>query len=236
MNKLNKLNKRTQGTAAVLTLALLATGCANMSETQQGTAKGAGIGAAAGAVLGAMTGGSSGAAKGAALGAGVGALGGYVWTQRMEDQRRKMEAATQGTGIDVVKTADNQLQINVPSDISFDVGRADIKANFAEVLDGFAQGLVANPQARVRIVGHTDNTGSDAVNDPLSVNRAARTRDHLVARGVAVSRVDVSGMGERAPVASNDTAEGRARNRRVELFMAETAPQAPAVPAAAPVR
>lgn len=236
MNKLNKLNKRTQGTAAVLTLALLATGCANMSETQQGTAKGAGIGAAAGAVLGAMTGGSSGAAKGAALGAGVGALGGYVWTQRMEDQRRKMEAATQGTGIDVVKTADNQLQINVPSDISFDVGRADIKANFAEVLDGFAQGLVANPQARVRIVGHTDNTGSDAVNDPLSVNRAARTRDHLVARGVAVSRVDVSGMGERAPVASNDTAEGRARNRRVELFMAETAPQAAAAPAAAPVR
>ena len=103
-----------------------------------------------------------------------------------------------------------------------------------EVLDGFAQGLVANPQARVRIVGHTDNTGSDAVNDPLSVNRASRTRDHLVARGVALARVDVSGMGERQPVASNDTAEGRARNRRVEIFMAEAAP-APASPAPAPV-
>ncbi len=234
------MNKRTQATAAVLALAMLATGCANMSESQQGTAKGAGIGAAAGAVLGALTGGGSGAAKGAAIGAGVGAIGGYVWTQRMEDQRKKMESATQGTGIEVVKTEDNQLKINVPSDISFDVGRADIKANFATVLDGFAQGLVANPQARVRIVGHTDNTGSDAVNDPLSVNRAIHTRDHLVARGVAMSRVDVSGMGERAPIASNDTAEGRARNRRVEIFMAETAPTSAAAPVpastAAPAR
>lgn len=232
------MKTRTQATAAVLAMALLATGCANMNESQKGTAKGAGIGAAAGAVLGAMTGGSSGAAKGAAIGAGVGAIGGYVWTQRMEDQRKKMETATQGTGIDVVKTADNQLKINVPSDISFDVGRADIKANFATVLDGFAQGLVANPQARVRIVGHTDNTGSDAVNDPLSVNRATRTRDHLVARGVEVSRVDVTGMGERQPIASNDTVEGRARNRRVEIFMAEAAPTAALAPTstAAPVR
>ncbi len=232
------MKTRTQATAAVLAMALLATGCANMNESQKGTAKGAGIGAAAGAVLGAMTGGSSGAAKGAAIGAGVGAIGGYVWTQRMEDQRKKMETATQGTGIDVIKTADNQLKINVPSDISFDVGRADIKANFATVLDGFAQGLVANPQARVRIVGHTDNTGSDAVNDPLSVNRATRTRDHLVARGVDVSRVDVTGMGERQPIASNDTVEGRARNRRVEIFMAEAAPTAAPAPTstAVPVR
>lgn len=232
------MNKRIQTTAAVLSLALLATGCANMSETQQGTAKGAGIGAAAGAVLGAVTGGSSGAAKGAAIGAGVGAVGGYVWTQRMEDQRKKMEAATQGTGIDVVKTEDNQLKLNVPSDISFDVGRADIKANFVTVLDGFAQGLVANPQSRVRIVGHTDSTGSDAINDPLSVNRATRTRDHLVARGVALSRVDVSGMGSRQPIASNDTAEGRGRNRRVEIFMAEAAPAAAPAPTstAAPAR
>lgn len=236
------MNMRTQATAtataASLALALLTAGCANMSETQQGTAKGAGIGAAAGAVLGALTGGSSGAAKGAVLGAGVGAVGGYVWTQRMEDQRRQMEAATQGTGIDVVKTDDNQLKINVPSDISFDVGRADIKANFAEVLDRFAQGLVANPQARVRIVGHTDSTGSDAINDPLSVNRAARTRDHLVARGVALSRVDITGMGSRSPMASNDSADGRARNRRVEIFMAEAAPASAPAPAstAAPVR
>ncbi|WP_342130550.1 OmpA family protein [Hydrogenophaga sp. OTU3427] len=224
------MNKqKTHILAPLLAAALLATGCANMSETQQGTAKGAGIGAAAGAVLGAMTGGGSGAAKGAAIGAGVGALGGYVWTQRMEDQRRKMETATQGTGIDVVKTEDNQLKLNVPSDISFDVGRADIKPNFAAVLDSFAQGLVANPQARVRIIGHTDNTdntGSDAVNDPLSVSRASHTRDHLVGRGVAAGRFEVSGMGERAPIASNDSADGRARNRRVEIYMAEATPAA----------
>mgnify|MGYP001240062117 CR=1 FL=1 len=222
------MNKNTtRFTLAATLVAVLASGCANMSETQQGTAKGAGIGAAAGAVLGAMTGGGSGAAKGAALGAGVGALGGYVWSQRMEEQRRQMQAATQGTGIDVVKTEDNQLRINVPSDISFDVGRADIQPRFASVLDTFAHGLQSNPQTRVRIVGHTDNTGSDAINDPLSVSRASRTRDYLVVRGVTADRFDVSGMGERAPIASNDTAEGRARNRRVEMFVAESAPAAP---------
>jgi len=221
------MNKqKTHILAPLLVAALLATGCANMSETQQGTAKGAGIGAAAGAVLGAMTGGGSGAAKGAAIGAGVGALGGYVWTQRMEDQRRKMETATQGTGIDVVKTEDNQLKLNVPSDISFDVGRADIKPNFAAVLDSFAQGLVANPQARVRIIGHTDNTGSDPLNHPVSVNPPSPPPPHPVGRGGGAGRFEVSGMGERAPIASNDSADGRARNRRVEIYMAEATPAA----------
>jgi outer membrane protein OmpA-like peptidoglycan-associated protein len=72
-------------------------------------------------------------------------------------------------------------------------------------------------------VGHTDSTGSDAINNPLSVNRAAGVRDYLTARGVSAAVVGVEGRGSREPLASNDTAEGRARNRRVEMFMAEPA-------------
>jgi outer membrane protein OmpA-like peptidoglycan-associated protein len=208
---------------ALLAGAVLVSGCANMSEGQKsGTGKGAAIGAATGAVLGAITGsGTKGAVRGAAVGAAAGALGGYVWSSRMEEQRRQMEASTRGTGVEVTQTADNQLKLNIPSDISFDSGRADIKPNFRPVLDSFAQGLLGNPQAHVRVVGHTDNVGSDALNDPLSINRAASVRNYLVSRGVASGVISIDGRGEREPIASNESAEGRARNRRVEIFMGE---------------
>ncbi|PIF92520.1 outer membrane protein OmpA-like peptidoglycan-associated protein [Acidovorax sp. 62] len=204
------------GVSAVV---ILATGCASMDDTQRRTATGAGIGALAGAVIGSATGGNAG--TGAVVGAGVGALGTYIWSQNMERQKREMEQATQGTGIAVTQTADNQLMLNVPSDISFAVGRSDIQPNFAPVLDQFAAGLRNNPYSDVRIVGHTDSTGSDAVNNPLSVDRAASTRSYLVARGVDGRRIAIDGVGERHPIASNDTADGRARNRRVEIFVGE---------------
>ena len=198
---------------------VLATGCASMDDTQRRTATGAGIGALAGAVIGSATGGSAG--TGAVVGAGVGALGTYIWSQNMERQKRDMERATQGTGIAVTQTADNQLMLNIPSDISFAVGRSDIQPNFAPVLDQFAEGLRNNPHTDVRIVGHTDSTGSDAINNPLSMDRAASTRNYLTARGVDGRRIAIDGMGERHPIATNDTAEGRARNRRVEIFVGE---------------
>ena len=198
---------------------LLATGCANMDDTQRRTATGAGVGALAGAVIGSATGGSAG--TGAVVGAGVGALGTYIWSQNMERQKREMEQATQGTGVAVTQTADNQLMLNIPSDISFAVGRSDIQSNFAPVLDQFAQSLRNNPATEVRIVGHTDSSGSDAVNNPLSVDRAASTRSYLASRGVDSRRIAIDGMGERYPLATNDTTEGRARNRRVEIFVGE---------------
>ncbi len=204
------------GVSAVI---VLATGCASMDDTQRRTATGAGIGALAGAVIGSATGGSAG--SGAVVGAGVGALGTYIWSQNMERQKRDMERATQGTGIAVTQTADNQLMLNIPSDISFAVGRSDIQPNFAPVLDQFAEGLRNNPYTDVRIVGHTDSTGSDAINNPLSMDRAASTRNYLTARGVDGRRIAIDGMGERHPIATNDTAEGRARNRRVEIFVGE---------------
>lgn len=206
-----------------LAAAIGATGCANMSETQSQTAKGAGIGAIAGAVLGAAVDGRSGAAKGAVLGAGAGAIGGYAWSQKMEEQKRQMEQATQGTGVGVSQTADNRLKLDIPSDVSFDVGRADIKSNFRPILDQLAQSLNANPVTTVTIIGHTDSTGSDAVNNPLSYNRADSVRSYLVARGVDTRRIATEGRGSREPVATNATAAGRAMNRRVEIFVAEQA-------------
>lgn len=205
---------------------LAATGCANMSDTQKNTAIGAAIGTVAGAGIGRATAGGDKAGStrtGAAVGAAAGALGGYIWSKRMEEQKKAMEQATQGTGVAVTQTPDNQLKLNIPSDISFDTGKSDIKGNFAPVLDQFATGLKSNPGAEVRIIGHTDSQGSDAVNDPLSVQRAASTRSYLAARGVESSRIAIDGRGEKEPIADNGTAEGRAKNRRVEIYMAEKA-------------
>ncbi|MEJ8811996.1 OmpA family protein [Variovorax ureilyticus] len=205
--------------AAVYVLA----GCANMSDSQKSTATttgiGAGIGALAGAAIGSATGHSAG--TGAAIGALAGAGGGYLWSQRMENQKRQMEAATRGTGVAVTQTQNNELKLAIPSDISFDVGRSVIKPNFSPILDQFAQGLRNNPNAEVRIIGHTDSTGTDAINDPLSIQRAAATRDYLVSRGVSPAAFKIDGRGSREPVADNSTPAGRAQNRRVEIYVGE---------------
>lgn len=201
-------------------------GCANMTETQKTTGTGAGIGAVAGAVIGAATaGGNTGksAATGAAIGAAVGAGGGYLWSKHMEKQKMEMEQATQGTGVTVSQTADNRLKMDIPSDVSFDTNRYDIKPNLRPILDRFATTLNENPVTTVTIIGHTDSTGTDAINNPLSVNRAASTRDYLVARGVVANRIAIDGRGSREPIADNSTVEGRAKNRRVEVFVAEPA-------------
>jgi outer membrane protein OmpA-like peptidoglycan-associated protein len=192
-------------------------GCESMSEREQGTAKGAAIGAVGGAIIGSATGGKAG--KGAVVGGVVGAVAGNLWTKRMQDKQRAMEQATRGTGVDVVRTADNQLKLNIPADYSFDVGRAAVKPDMAGLLNQFAHGLDAG--MRVQVVGHTDNTGSQALNNALSLERAESVREHLQRQGLPASRIGVAGRGENQPVADNASAEGRARNRRVEIFLSE---------------
>jgi outer membrane protein OmpA-like peptidoglycan-associated protein len=206
--------------SAIAVLALLA-GCESMSERERSTATGAGIGAAVGGLIG-STSGNAGA--GAAIGAVVGGVAGNLWSRNMEDKRREMESATAGTGVEVTRTADNQLKLEVPSDISFATGSAAIEPRLRPILDAFANGLGAQPQMIVRVVGHTDSTGSDAINDPLSLRRAQSVRDYLGDRGVPSNRIEIAGRGSREPVATNDTAEGRSKNRRVEIFLRE--PQA----------
>jgi outer membrane protein OmpA-like peptidoglycan-associated protein len=203
--------------AAVLALS----GCANMTPAERTTAQGAGIGAGVGAVIGGVGGGSKNIAGGAALGGLIGAVAGNIWSNKMENQKRTMEQATQGTGVQVTQTADNRLKLEIPSDISFATGRSDINSSFRPILDRFATGLIDNPAATVTIIGHTDSTGSDAINNPLSFDRASRTRDYLAGRGVAPQRVYVDGRGSHEPIASNANEVGRARNRRVEIYVAE---------------
>jgi outer membrane protein OmpA-like peptidoglycan-associated protein len=201
----------TRYVTALVAGAIAMAGCADMTQTQKGTAAGAGVGAAGGAAIGAATaGGHTGrsAATGAAIGGAVGALGGYIWSKKMEESRQKMEQAAQGTGIDVARTADNRL-----------------KPALRTVLDKFATTLNEHTVTTIAVIGHTDSTGSDAVNNPLSLARARSTRDYLVGHGVAGSRISTDGRGEHEPIASNDSDSGRAANRRVEIYIAEAAPQ-----------
>jgi outer membrane protein OmpA-like peptidoglycan-associated protein len=202
--------------ASVCALAILLTGCATATPEQKGAGTGALIGAVAGQVLGRDS-------KSSAIGAGLGALGGYIWSKNMEDKKRAMESATAGTGTVVTQTADNQLKLSIPNDISFATGRHDIQPRLMPILDQFAQGLNQQASMEVKIVGHTDNTGSDAINNPLSVNRAQSARDYLVARGVSAYRIAIDGRGSREPIADNATEAGRARNRRIDIYLAERA-------------
>lgn len=203
------------GALGLCAVALLA-GCESMTVEQRRVATGAVMGAVAGQVVGGDT-------RGTAIGAALGGLGGYVWSRQMEDKKRQMEQATAGTGAVVSQTADNQLQLSIPNDISFATGRYDIQPRLIPILDQFAQGLNQQPSMTVRIVGHTDNTGSDAFNNTLSVQRAQSARDHLVSRGVQASRIMIEGRGAREPIADNRTEEGRARNRRIDIYLAEQA-------------
>ncbi|MET3602741.1 outer membrane protein OmpA-like peptidoglycan-associated protein [Sphaerotilus sulfidivorans] len=218
---MNKTFLRPASPALVATVAaaLLLGGCANMSERQKGTAVGAGIGAGVGAVIGKTTGGKAG--TGAVVGGAIGAVAGNLWSKRMEDKRREMEQATAGTGVTVARTDDNQLRVNLPGDISFDTGRSNIRPDMAPILSKFAQGL--DGSMNVQITGHTDSQGSDAINNPLSKDRADAVRDYLVAQGVPATRISTVGRGEHQPIADNATAEGRAKNRRVEIFLREPA-------------
>lgn len=206
------------GSILALAAALVMSGCVTMTDTQRNTALGVGIGALAGAGVAKATGGKAG--KGALMGAAVGGVGTYIWSAAMERQRQELEAATRGTGVSVTRTNDNQLMLAIPSDVSFDSNSAYINSQFRPVLNSFADSLRRNPNTNVVIIGHTDSTGGAHINDPLSLNRANATRDYIFTQ-VRGPRIQTEGRGAREPVASNDNASGRAKNRRVEVYVAE---------------
>ena len=195
------------------------TGQTNDPNDPNRTGRGAAVGAIAGAVVGAATGDNAterrqratvGAAAGAALGAGVGA-----YQDRQEAALRRQMA---GTGVEVERQGDN-ITLNMPSGITFDFAKYDLKPQFRPVLDNLASTLNEYGQTRIEITGHTDSVGSDAANMTLSQNRANAVAGYLGSRGVANSRMIVNGAGESRPVASNDTEAGRAQNRRVEITL-----------------
>ncbi|MCL2161815.1 MAG: OmpA family protein [Betaproteobacteria bacterium] len=148
----------------------------------------------------------------------------YHWSRHMQRQQEDMVRATRGTRIKVTRTKDNRLRLAIPADVSFDTGRYDIKPNMRPILNRFAATLRNHPATQIAVVGHTDNTGSDEINDPLSINRAASTRDYLADRGVSERRIAIDGRGSYEPISTNNTAAGRAMNRRVDIYVWELVP------------
>lgn len=146
-----------------------------------------------------------------------------VWSRSMENKRIALEKRSQGSGISVLRTDDNQLQVNVPSEFSFDTDRAEVKPGMRPVLDEFAAELESAPLShlRVRIVGYTDSVGDEALNDGLSLARAVNVGKYLEGKGIAANRIEVEGRGERSPIVSNEKSYGRALNRRVEIYLRE---------------
>ncbi len=147
--------------------------------------------------------------------------GGYRWTPEMATSLTQLSPALRGTPVVLTRTQDNRLWLTLPGDLSFETNRSALKPGARAVLDQVALALRGNDGARLRIVGHTDGKGAAAANDALSIDRAASTRDWLVARGLAPTRFAVAGRGARDPVASNDDDTGRARNRRVEILIGD---------------
>ena len=202
--------------AAVVALA----GCESMSEREKGTAQGAAHRCRGRRLIGAATGGSAG--QSAVIGGAVGAVAGNLWSKNMEDKRKAMEAATAGTGIEVARTPDNQLKVNVPSDLSFDIGRAEIKPALRPVLDQFAQGLDTQ-DARARRRPHRQHRQRRHQRPAVGAARHERAQLPVQPRRVDPARTEVQGRGSREPVADNTTDAGRAMNRRVEIFLSEPA-------------
>lgn len=212
-------------TAATLMCAAMLAGCSQQyAQNNPGAtsaATGAGVGAAGGALLGALASGghARGAVIGALGGAAAGAVGGYLWNQHLEAQKQQLQQTAQGTGVQVSQTADNRLKLNIPASAGFATGSATLNGRIYPILDQLATGLQQNPNETVQVVGYTDSTGSNAINYPLSDHRSASVKSYLVSRGIFGQRVAAQGMGPQNPVSSNATAEGRAANRRVEIYV-----------------
>ncbi len=178
------------------------------------TAWGTGIGAAAGAGIGALIGGKKGALIGAGIGAATGAAGGGY----MDYQAAQLRKELTGTGVQV-KEIDGRIYLVMPGNITFDTNQAFIKQSFQPVVISISKVLKEYDKTLVQVNGYTDNTGSDAINNPLSVKRANAIADFLKIQGVAANRIIANGYGSANPIASNATAAGREQNRRVEIVL-----------------
>jgi len=208
--------------------ALLLTGaCTTDPETgeKRMTKAGSGalIGAGAGGLLGVLVGGRDNRAE-TIIGAGIGAVAGAGIGSYMDRQERELRAKTAGTGVEV-KRVGNDLMLTMPDDVTFDFNSAVLKPEFRPQLEKVAKTLTDYPSTFVDVYGHTDSIGSAEANQRLSEQRAQTVANALTTMGVQSARIATRGYGYTMPVASNDTEEGRARNRRVEIRLSPVTEQ-----------
>jgi outer membrane protein OmpA-like peptidoglycan-associated protein len=207
------MSKKTIAAALLLTFA---TACGTAGKR---TAIGALAGTAAGAGVGALVGGK----KGALIGAGVGAVAGGSVGLYLDKQKKELEQVAE------TRRTEEGLLVQMKGDILFDSGSAVLKPEAIEQLTQVGDILAKYSDNRVKIEGHTDDKGSNAMNEDLSLKRADAVKRVLVSRGVQEKQILALGVGETRPIADNKTADGRAKNRRVELHIdvpnASPAPQ-----------
>jgi outer membrane protein OmpA-like peptidoglycan-associated protein len=212
------LTRSKAGIMSVVAASVVLAGCASVQDfgtnpEKQKTRQGTAIGAAGGAAVGLIVGGGW---KGALIGAGVGALAGGMAGSYMDKQEAKLRQQMAGTGVEVVRIGDN-LTLSMPGNVTFAFDSAKLNPQFDPVLDKLAQTLSEYNKTVIQIAGHTDSTGSHEYNMKLSLQRADSVKAYLEGRGVPAARLVTIGAGPDYPVASNDTEEGRAQNRRVEI-------------------
>lgn len=197
---------------SIITVTLLLSGCAGTGLTNAQT--GAILGGLAGAAAGKTT--SNKKNKRAAIGGALGALAGYGVGTYMDKQEAELNQELQGSGVKIEREGDN-LNLNMPGGVTFDSGQANIKSNFMPVLNDITNIMRRYPETKIEIQGHTDSLGSSASNISLSQLRAQSVKSHLLSNGVDSNRLYSLGYGESMPIASNNTASGREKNRRVEI-------------------
>ncbi len=194
---------------SILAAAVAASGCATTNAE-----KGAMIGAVTGAVIGKST--SNHKNKRAVIGAAVGAIAGAAIGDYMDRQEAEMREQLSGSGVEVVREGDN-LRLVMPSNITFASNQSTITPQFHDTLNSIANVLSHYDKTFLSIEGHTDSSGSESYNQTLSERRARSVQQYLVNKSIMQARLSVVGYGEMRPVASNETASGKAKNRRVEV-------------------
>jgi outer membrane protein OmpA-like peptidoglycan-associated protein len=201
----------------LMLVAMFAVACVSADDPNRRTKTGAAVGAAAGAAAGAAIGNRSDNPKtGAVAGAVVGGVIGAAIGRRMDKQQAELE---QIEGVEVERPSEDAINVNLKNDILFDFDSAALRSESRTTLRELADVLARYPDQSVSVAGHTDSVGSDDYNQRLSEQRAAAVKDFLAAQGVPRGRIAAYGYGESRPVASNNTADGRQLNRRVQVYI-----------------
>lgn len=214
---MNKFNKKVAVFGlTIATSMVLFSGCGtiqSMSSTQKGAAGGAAAGGAIGALIGNKAGNT---AVGAIAGAAIGGVAGGLIGRKMDKQAAEIERTVDGA--EVIK-AEEGIVVRFDSGILFDFDKAEVKPSARENIKNLVISMNDNPDTDITVVGHTDSKGSDKYNQGLSERRAKAVRDYAVSQGLAASRVKMEGKSFHDPIADNDTEDGRAKNRRVEIII-----------------